>query len=103
MRFDGTTCDGLRGHETLIADDGLRLLPLAILPNGEAVRPDEVRRVLIEEAAALVEDAGERFRVVVLLSDGTQLLIASGLSRADAVDLSRRCARAVNEGLGERK
>ena len=34
-----------------------RLAPLAILPNGEAVRPEEVSRVLIETAASLVEEA----------------------------------------------
>lgn len=77
--------------------------PLALLPNGEAVRPDEVRRVLIEEGPALVEEAGLRFRVVVCLIDGTRLVVASGLARADAADVSRRCARAVNESLGERK
>lgn len=77
--------------------------PLALLPNGEAVRPDEVRRVLIEEGPALVEEAGSRFRVVVCLVDGARLIVASGLSRPDAVDISRRCARAVNEVQGERK
>ena len=34
------------------------MLPLAILPNGEAVRPDEVSRVLIEAVPSLVEEAG---------------------------------------------
>ena len=44
-----------------------RPAPLAILPNGEAVRPEEVSRVLIEAAASLVEEAGERFSVAVHL------------------------------------
>ena len=44
--------------------------PLAILPNGEAVRPDEVSRVLIEAVPSLVEEAGERFWVAVHLTDG---------------------------------
>jgi hypothetical protein len=34
---------------------------------------------------------------VIHLSDSTSLVVATGLSRADAVDLSRRCARAVND------
>lgn len=77
--------------------------PLAVLPNGEAVRPEEVRRVLIEPCAALVEDAGERFRVAVHLADGLRLVVATGLPRADAIDVARRCARAVNEAsLGQR-
>ena len=80
-----------------MAEPSTPLWPLAILPNGEAVRPDEVRRVLIEDAPSLVEDAGQRFRVTVHLSDGSQRIVASGLSRADAVDMSRRCARAINE------
>ncbi|MFO1039525.1 MAG: hypothetical protein U1E45_21990 [Geminicoccaceae bacterium] len=70
---------------------------LALLPNGEAMRPDEVRRVLIEPAAAFADEAGERFAVIVDLLDGTQRVIGTGLPRPDAVDLARRCARAVNE------
>lgn len=75
----------------------LRPAPLAILPNGEAVRPEEVSRVLIETAASLVEEAGERFAVAVHLGDGTRRVVATGLSRPDAVDMGRRCARAINE------
>ena len=55
--------------------------PLAILPNGEAVRPDEVSRVLIEAVASLVEEAGERFAVEVHLTDGSRRVVATGLSR----------------------
>lgn len=73
--------------------------PLAILPNGEAVRPDEVSRVLIEAVPSLVEEAGERFGVAVHLTDGSRRLVATGLSRADAADLGRRCARAINEAV----
>lgn len=74
-----------------------RPAPLAILPNGEAVRPEEVSRVLIEAAASLVEEAGERFSVAVHLHDGTCRVVAANLSRPDAVDMGRRCARAINE------
>lgn len=74
-----------------------RAAPLAILPNGEAVRPEEVSRVLIEAAASLVEEAGERFAVAVHLNDGTRRVVAANLSRPDAVDMGRRCARAINE------
>ena len=79
-----------------MSDQAARLAPLAILPNGEAVRPEEVRGVLIEAAASLVEEAGERFSVAVP-RDGTCRVVAANLSRPDAVDMSRRCARAINE------
>ena len=71
--------------------------PLAILPNGEALRPDEVSRVLIEAVPSLVEETGERFCVAVHLSDGSRRVVGHGLSRADAADLGRRCARAIND------
>ena len=80
-----------------MADQLAHPAPLAILPNGEAVRPEEVSRVLIEPVAALVEEAGERFAVAVHLTDGTRRVVASGLSRPDAIDMGRRCARAINE------
>jgi hypothetical protein len=70
-----------------------------VLPNGEAVRPDEVRRVLIEPAAALLQEEGERFAVVVVLADGERRSVGTGLTRSDAADLARRCARAVNDAL----
>jgi len=73
--------------------------PLALLPNGEAVRPDEVRRVLIEPAAALLQEEGERFAVLVVLADGERRAVGAGLTRADAAELGRRCARAVNDAL----
>lgn len=72
---------------------------LALLPNGEAVRPEEVRRVSIDAAPGLVQFGGERFCVSVELEDGTRRGIATGLSRTEAADLGRRCARAVNEAL----
>ena len=74
-------------------------LPLAVLPNGEAVRPDEVRRVVIDPAAALLHEQGERFAVHLVLGDGERRLVATGLSRPDAADMARRCARAVNDAL----
>jgi hypothetical protein len=87
------------GDEIRMAEPLTPPWPLAILPNGEAVRPDDVRRILIETGPSLVEDAGQRFQVVIHLSDGISRVIATGLSRADAVDLSRRCARAVNDAM----
>jgi hypothetical protein len=72
---------------------------LAVLPNGEAVRPDEVRRVLIEPAASLLQEEGERFAVLVVLADGDRRAVGTGLTRPDAAELGRRCARAVNDAL----
>ncbi len=82
-----------------MAEGAVPPLPLAVLPNGEAVRPDEVRRVLIEPAAGLLQEEGERFQVRLLLADGEGRVMGSGLTRPDAADLARRCARAVNDAL----
>jgi len=79
--------------------ESFQTFPLALLPNGEAVRPDEVRRVLVEPAPALLQEQGERFAVWLLFVDGERRPVATGLARPDAVELGRRCARAVNEAL----
>ncbi len=79
--------------------EGFQTFPLALLPNGEAVRPDEVRRVLVEPAPALLQEQGDRFAVWLLFVDGERRAVATGLARPDAVELGRRCARAVNEAL----
>jgi hypothetical protein len=82
-----------------VAEGPAQAPPLVLLPNGEAVRPDEVRRVLVEPAAALVQEEGERFEVCLLFADGERRVVTTGLTRPDATDLARRCARAVNEAL----
>lgn len=69
----------------------------ASLPNGEAVRPGEVRRVRIEPAVAPPRVEGQRFKVVLELVDGERLTVATGLTRADAQDVARRCTRALSE------
>lgn len=74
--------------------------PLAILPNGEAVRPGEVRQIVIEQAAAPAALEGQRFKVVVVLDAGERRVVATGIARDDATELGRRCAKAVNEALG---
>jgi hypothetical protein len=89
----------LHGKAEVDAVEGFQTFPLALLPNGEAVRPDEVRRVLVEPAPALLQEQGERFAVWLLFGDGERRAVATGLTRADATDLGRRCARAVNEAL----
>ena len=89
----------MSGPATPIVGGTAPVAALALLPNGEAVRPDEVRRVLIEPAAALLQEQGERFAVVLVFADGERRAVATGLARADAADLSRRCARALNDAL----
>jgi hypothetical protein len=74
---------------------------LALLPNGEAVQPGDVQRILIEPFAGYIEEEGERFAVWLHLADGERRLLGSGLSRADATDLSRRSVRVINEALGD--
>lgn len=76
--------------------------PLAILPTGEAVRPRDVRMVTIEPAVTPPRLEGQRFRIVLELSSGERRPLATGLTRADAQDLARRCAQALNEvGRGQ--
>ncbi|MCS6877708.1 MAG: hypothetical protein N2038_07625 [Geminicoccaceae bacterium] len=70
---------------------------LASLPNGEAVRAEEVRRILIEPAPAPPRLEGQRFSVVVEFAAGERRVIATGLARPEALDLARRCARALQE------
>ena len=74
-------------------------MALAILPNGEAVRPAEVVAVRLEPCAHWEEDEVERFNVVLALEDGAARVIGAALVRADAADLGRRCARAINDAL----
>ncbi|MCS6779757.1 MAG: hypothetical protein NZ555_08655 [Geminicoccaceae bacterium] len=74
--------------------------PLCVLPNGEAVRAEEVQRILIEPSAAPPRLEGQRFAVVLAFADGARRRIATGLTRADATDLARRCARALGEPGG---
>lgn len=73
--------------------------PLALLPSGEAVRAGEVRRILIEPATVPPRLDGQRFKVVLELAAGERRPVATGLLRPDALDLARRCARALNEAL----
>lgn len=75
--------------------------PLCVLPSGEAVRVEEVRRILIEPAAAPPRLEGQRFAVLLEFADGERRRLASGLTRADASDLARRCARSLAGGEGE--
>ena len=74
-------------------------MKLALLPTGEAVRPTDVRRILIETALPLLEQELERYRVVVELVDEAPWIIRDGLSLDEATSLSRRCCQAINESL----
>ena len=66
---------------------------LVVLPHGEAVRPEEVRRLLIEPAVVPPRLDGQRFRVVLELVDGEKRALATGLTQEEAADFVRRCAR----------
>ena len=74
-------------------------MKLALLPTGEAVRPTDVRRILIETALPLLEQELERYRVVIELVDEAPWIIRDGLSLDEATSLSRRCCQAINESL----
>ena len=69
---------------------------LAILPNGEAVRPERVLDVTIETAVLLYDCEIERFDVVVHLVDGTVRAVGKRLLRANAERLASDTAEAIN-------
>ena len=72
---------------------------LALLPTGEAVRPEEVRRIRIEPERMMLEQEARCYAVVIELADQPPWTLKRGLALDDAVSLSRRCGQAVNEGL----
>lgn len=69
---------------------------LAILPNGEAVRPERVLDVTIQTAALLYDCEIERFDVVVHLVDGTVRAVGKRLLRPNAERLAGDTAEAIN-------
>lgn len=74
-------------------------MKLALLPTGEAVRPEQVKRIRIEPERMLLEQEVRRYSVVIELVDQPPWMIRSGLSLEEAISLSRRCGQAVNESL----
>ena len=73
--------------------------PLAVLPNGEAIRADRVTAVRVIEEARLVGGERQRFLVQLELADGQPWTIANDLTKRDAAAIARQAARAVNEAL----
>lgn len=74
----------------------LPLLPLAILPNGEAVRPERVLGITIEPAALLYDCEVQRFDVVAHLVDGTTRRLGERLVRPSAEHVAGEAAHAIN-------
>jgi hypothetical protein len=81
----------------------IKAMRLALLPTGEAVRPEEVRRIRIEPEPMVLEQEVRRYAVVIELADQPPWTLRSGLAFDDAVSLSRRCGQAVNEGLAPKE
>jgi hypothetical protein len=77
-------------------------MKLALLPTGEAVRPEEVRRIRIEPERMLLEQEVRRYAVVIELADQPAWTLRGGLALEEAISLSRRCGQAVNEGLASK-
>jgi hypothetical protein len=75
------------------------LLPLAILPNGEAVRPERLLGITIEPAVALYDCEVERFDVVAHMVDGTARKVAERLLRPAAESVASEAAEAVNRAF----
>lgn len=75
---------------------------LALLPTGEAVRPEEVHRIRIEPERMLLEQDVRRYAVVIELADQPPWTLRGGLALEDATSLSRRCGQAVNESLASK-
>jgi hypothetical protein len=74
-------------------------MKLALLPTGDAVRPEEVRRIRVEPERMLLEQEIRRYAVVIELADQPPWTLKGGLALEDAVSLSRRCGQAVNESF----
>jgi hypothetical protein len=75
---------------------------LALLPTGEAVRPEEVRRIRVEPERMLLEQEVRRYAVVIELADQPDWTLKGGLALEEAISLSRRCGQAVNEGFASK-
>jgi hypothetical protein len=75
------------------------LLPLAILPNGEAVRPERLLGITIEPAVALYDCEVQRFDVVAHMVDGTARKVGERLLRAAAKNVASEAAEAVNRAF----
>lgn len=74
-------------------------MKLALLPTGEAVRPDQVNRIRIELEPMPLEQEVRRYAVVIELADQPPWTVRGGLSLEEAISLSRRCGQAVNDSL----
>ena len=82
------------------SQDSRRRPKLALLPTGEALRPEEVHRVRIQPQPLLLEQEVERFAVIIEMNAGAPCIVKEGLSLDEAMSLSRRCSQAINECLG---
>lgn len=71
-------------------------MPLAILPNGEAVRPERVLGITIEPAVVLYDCEIERFDVVAHMVDGSSRTVGERLLRPAAQSLASEAALAIN-------
>lgn len=74
-------------------------IELAVLPNGEALRPQAVERISIEPWATLLGQEGARYAVVVHLVGGLRRVVGSDLARDEAAELGRRCGAVINEAM----
>lgn len=72
------------------------LMPLAILPNGEAVRPERVVGITIEPAVVFYDCEIQRFDVVAHMVDGTARKVGERLLQAAARSLASEAAQAIN-------
>lgn len=77
----------------------LGTVKLAVLPTGEAIRPQDVVRIRIEPEPMMMEQEVRRFAVVIERTDGPPWVLRQGLTIEDAISLSRRCGQAVNDSL----
>jgi hypothetical protein len=72
---------------------------LALLPTGEALRPEDVKRVRIQPQPMSLEQEVRCYAVVIELTDGAPWALKEGLSLEEATSLSRRCSQAIKESL----
>ena len=75
------------------------LAPLAILPNGEAVRPERVVEITIQPAALFYDCEVARFDVVAHMVDGNARKLGERLLRPAAESLASDAAHSINRAI----
>ena len=74
-------------------------MPLAILPNGEAIRPERVVEITIQPAVLFYDCEVARFDVVAHMVDGSVRKIGERLLRPTAERVASDAAQSINRAF----